>query len=59
MEPGDEMSTFLFAESLKYFYLAFAPENDWQLGEVVFSTEAHPFRLAKFDHARAKERLGY
>ena len=31
------------AETLKYFYLLFGPEDLLPLDEVVFNTEAHPF----------------
>jgi hypothetical protein len=56
-EQSDQMSTFLFAETLKYFYLAFSgsdvnPEN------YVFNTEAHPYRVTNFDRQLIKERLG-
>ena len=59
MEPQDEMATFLFAESLKYFYLTFSPEEEWQLENVVFSTEAHPFKKSSFQRELAAERLGF
>lgn len=56
-EQSDQMSTFLFAETLKYFYLAFSgsevnPETH------VFNTEAHPYRIANFDRKLLRERLG-
>jgi len=56
-EQSDQMSTFLFAETLKYFYLAFSgsdvnPENH------VFNTEAHPCRISNFDRQLVRERLG-
>ena len=52
------MSTFLFAETLKYFYLAFSgsdvnPEN------YAFNTEAHPYRIANFDRELVREKLGF
>ena len=31
------------AETLKYFYLLFSPDNILPLTDVVFNTEAHPF----------------
>ncbi|TVR70155.1 MAG: glycoside hydrolase family 47 protein [Marinilabiliales bacterium] len=57
-EQSDQMSTFLFAETLKYFYLAFSgsevnPEN------YVFNTEAHPYRIANIDSELVRERLGF
>ncbi|KAK2757895.1 maturation of Asn-linked oligosaccharides protein [Arachnomyces sp. PD_36] len=43
--------TFFFAEVLKYLYLIFSEEADWQFkvdqtNTFVFNTEAHPIRLA-------------
>jgi len=43
-EKTDYMHSFLFAETLKYFYLLFAPEKTLDLKQVVFNTEAHPIR---------------
>ncbi len=43
-EKADEMQSFLFAETFKYFYLLFAPPRTLDLGRVVFNTEAHPIR---------------
>lgn len=56
-EQSDQMSAFLFAETLKYFYLAFSgsyvnPENH------VFNTGAHPCRIANFYRELVKKRLG-
>ncbi|KAK6535934.1 mannosyl-oligosaccharide alpha-1,2-mannosidase [Arthrobotrys megalospora] len=47
--PGqrDNMESFWLAETLKYFYLLFSPNDLLPLTEVVFNTEAHP--LPKFD----------
>ncbi|KAF2261697.1 mannosyl-oligosaccharide 1,2-alpha-mannosidase precursor [Lojkania enalia] len=47
----DYMESFWFAEVLKYSYLIFAEENDWQVAKDgvnkwVFNTEAHPFKVA-------------
>lgn len=41
-EKGDAMESFFLAETLKYLYLLFAPEDkiDWQ--KTIFNTEAHP-----------------
>lgn len=41
-EKADEMPTYLFAETFKYFYLLFAPETTLDFDRVVFNTEAHP-----------------
>jgi glycosyl hydrolase family 47 len=43
-EKRDEMESFVFAETFKYFYLLFAPEKTLEFDKVVFNTEAHPFR---------------
>lgn len=43
-EKADYMHSFFFAETLKYFYLLFAPERTLDLKKVVFNTEAHPIR---------------
>ena len=40
----DEMESFFFAETLKYLYLLYAPQNTIDLKNVVFNTEAHPIR---------------
>lgn len=42
-EQADEMPTFVFAETFKYFYLLFAPGSAIDFDRVVFNTEAHPF----------------
>jgi hypothetical protein len=44
MEQGDLMPSYFLAESLKYFYLIFAPDDAFDLDRVVFTTEAHPLR---------------
>jgi ER degradation enhancer, mannosidase alpha-like 2 len=43
-ERRDRMHSFLFAETLKYAYLLFAPRRTLDLRAVVFNTEAHPLR---------------
>lgn len=43
-EKADYMHSFLFAETFKYFFLLFAPEDTVDLRSVVFNTEAHPIR---------------
>ncbi|HEY2799544.1 MAG TPA: glycoside hydrolase family 47 protein [Chthoniobacterales bacterium] len=40
----DEMESFVFAETFKYFYLLFAPPDTLDFDHVVFNTEAHPLR---------------
>jgi mannosidase alpha-like ER degradation enhancer 2 len=43
MEKGDLMPSYFLAESLKYLYLIYAPDD--AVGkDVVFTTEAHPIR---------------
>jgi ER degradation enhancer, mannosidase alpha-like 2 len=43
-EKRDEMESFLFAETLKYFYLIFAPSQAVDFDHITFNTEAHPLR---------------
>jgi len=45
-EKGDLMPSYFFAETLKYLYLLFAPEDTLDFDGVVFNTEAHPFSRA-------------
>mmetsp|Transcript_38249 Transcript_38249/g.58081 ORF Transcript_38249/g.58081 Transcript_38249/m.58081 type:complete len:302 (-) Transcript_38249:229-1134(-) len=43
--PEDRMESFFLAETLKYFYLLFNPDNELDLlNKHVFNTEAHPIR---------------
>jgi len=42
-EKGDLMPSYFLAETLKYLYLLFAPDETLDLDRVVFNTEAHPF----------------
>ena len=44
MAQGDLMPSYFLAETLKYLYLIFAPDNAVDLDRVVFTTEAHPLR---------------
>jgi mannosidase alpha-like ER degradation enhancer 2 len=44
MAKGDRMPSYFLAETLKYLYLIFAPDDAVDLGEIVFNTEAHPLR---------------
>ena len=39
----DNMESFWLAETLKYFYLLFGPDDVLPLSDVVFNTEAHAF----------------
>lgn len=43
-EKSDGMQSFLFAETLKYFYLLFALPKVLNFKRVVFNTEAHPIK---------------
>ncbi len=43
-EQRDDMESFVFAETFKYFYLIFAPPATLDFDKVVFNTEAHPLR---------------
>ena len=47
MKQKDYMPTFFFAETMKYLYLNFS-DPDGLLDDVVFNTEAHPFRTYNF-----------
>lgn len=42
----DEMPSFFLAETAKYLYLIFAPDNLVDRGDYVFSTEAHLFSIS-------------
>jgi mannosidase alpha-like ER degradation enhancer 2 len=44
MKKADDMESFLFAETFKYYYLLFAPARTLDLSKVVLNTEAHPLR---------------
>ena len=46
-EKTNSMESFFFGETLKYAYLLFAPESTLNLGKVVLTTEAHPFKMEK------------
>ncbi|MGH8028255.1 MAG: glycoside hydrolase family 47 protein, partial [Pseudoxanthomonas sp.] len=43
-EKEDSMESFVFAETFKYYYLLFAPEQTLDFDGVVFNTEAHPLK---------------
>jgi mannosidase alpha-like ER degradation enhancer 2 len=43
-EQQDAMESFFLAETLKYFYLLFAPDDTIDFNHIVFTTEAHPLR---------------
>jgi ER degradation enhancer, mannosidase alpha-like 2 len=43
-EKGDLMPSYFLAETLKYLYLIFAPDQALDFDQVVFNTEGHPLR---------------
>ena len=45
-EKLNSMQSFFFAETLKYAYLLFASDEEFDLNKSVFNTEAHPFKIA-------------
>ena len=46
-EKYDRMESYFLAETLKYLYLLFAPDETLDFTRVVFNTEAHPLRGAR------------
>ena len=46
-EKGDLMPSYFLAETLKYLYLLFAPDETLDFDAVVFNTEAHPLRRSR------------
>ena len=44
-EKMDAMQSFFLAETLKYFYLLFTPENTFNFNKKIFNTEAHPLNI--------------
>lgn len=46
-EKGDLMPSYFLAETLKYLFLLFAPEETLDFDAVVFNTEAHPLRRTR------------
>jgi len=45
LEYDDVQQSFFLAETLKYLYLLFCPNEVLPLDEYVFNTEAHPLRV--------------
>lgn len=43
-ERADDMESFFFAETLKYFYLLFDDGQSLDFDKVIFNTEAHPYK---------------
>jgi mannosidase alpha-like ER degradation enhancer 2 len=44
MEKGDLMPSYFLAETLKYLYLLFAPDETLDFDHIVFNTEGHPLQ---------------
>ncbi|MHB1922041.1 MAG: glycoside hydrolase family 47 protein [Chitinophagaceae bacterium] len=44
MTPTDSMESFFFAETLKYAYLIFEDPKTLNFDQIIFNTEAHPFK---------------
>ena len=44
-QRANSMQSFFLAETLKYLYLLFAPEETLDLNKYVFNTEAHPIKI--------------
>ncbi|KAF2737876.1 seven-hairpin glycosidase [Polyplosphaeria fusca] len=53
----DNMESFWLAETLKYFYLLFGPNDLLPLDEMVLNTEAHPFPV--FDPSKKRFKTGW
>ncbi|KAI9334889.1 glycoside hydrolase, partial [Obelidium mucronatum] len=50
MALEDKMESFFLAETLKYLYLLFDPDNEYNTGNYVFNTEAHPFPVWSYHY---------
>ena len=48
-EKKDEMESYFLAETMKYLYLLFADQGKVNLSKIVFSTEAHPMFIQKYE----------
>jgi len=44
----DLQQSFFLAETLKYLYLLFMPEDVFPLDKYIFNTEAHPFPVIDY-----------
>ncbi|KAF2708569.1 glycoside hydrolase family 47 protein [Pleomassaria siparia CBS 279.74] len=53
----DNMESFWLAETLKYFYLLFGPNDVLPLDQIVLNTEAHPF--PRFDASKKRFKTGW
>ncbi len=54
-EQKDYMPTYFLAETLKYLYLTFSPDQTYNFNDYVFSTEAHPFKKSLFGKIQNQE----
>lgn len=54
------MQSFFLAETLKYLYLLFSPDDLMSLDKWVFNTEAHPLKIkfSKSDDSSEEASLG-
>jgi len=59
MKEKDYLATYFYAETLKYFYITFTNDEDFDFNEHYFNTEAHTFRRDSFDASKAQIYLGY
>lgn len=55
-EKANNMQSFLFAETFKYYYLLFASPKTLNFEGVIFNTEAHPMFLKKIKNAGTVEK---
>ncbi|KAL1611142.1 mannosyl-oligosaccharide alpha-1,2-mannosidase [Nothophoma quercina] len=53
----DNMESFWLAETLKYFYLLFGPDDVLPLDQIVLNTEAHAF--PRFDASKKRFKTGW
>ncbi|KAF2263624.1 seven-hairpin glycosidase [Lojkania enalia] len=53
----DNMESFWLAETLKYFYLLFGPDDVLPLNDIVLNTEAHP--LPRFNPSKKRFKTGW
>ncbi len=45
LRPKDMMESFFLGETLKYLYLLFSDQQEFDLKQWVFNTEAHPMPI--------------
>ena len=54
-QRDDTQQSFFLAETLKYLWLLFSPDDAFDLDEWVLNTEAHPLRVTPAVVARPKQ----